>query len=99
MPGFLRPILTFRPAVNHYSLTPASLCSCSPRVSNDHLVDKPYGCVWALTVLPADTVLLPLVSMMTSSFLHWFPASPSHSSYGHFFLFPLYTLPWVSHLI
>ena len=48
MPGFLRPILPFHSAVSHYSLTPASLCSCSPKISNDRLVDKPHACVWAL---------------------------------------------------
>ena len=98
IPGFLRPILPFHSDVNHYSLTPASVCSCSPKISNDHLVDKPCACVWALAA-PCRHCSPSLVSVMASSFLNWFLASPSHASYGHLFLLPLYTLPWVSHLI
>lgn len=33
---------------------PLALCKCSPKISNDHLVDKPRGCVWALTCAPCS---------------------------------------------
>lgn len=99
-----RPHLPSSPPPFVVSLLPA-LCTCSPKISNDHLVANPCGHVWVITGAPTalDTVLLCLLcllmAMMTPSSLCWSPASPSHSSCGHFFLFPLYTFPWVSHLI